>query len=237
MAWRSIIPRMATAGDSRTRSEIERDVEVELGFHIERLSQALVEEGVDPLLASSEAIRRFGDVDQWKAQCVGIALEERIMLQRINLVLMIVVLSVVVIFGVQVINSQRSTSQALGGITARLEQMQAVALPQPMAERAKQGGNILVEGAVSRPGVYNLPKHGRLSMSRLITAAGGAPQAGVVRLHRFQDGFRRKASEFKLPADWTESEDPILQDGDLVVVVPGGSELELKEADPATASP
>lgn len=45
------------------------DVNEELGFHIERLTNDLITRGLSPERARAEALRKFGDVDRVRAEC------------------------------------------------------------------------------------------------------------------------------------------------------------------------
>ncbi|MGH7694084.1 MAG: permease prefix domain 1-containing protein, partial [Gemmatimonadaceae bacterium] len=46
------------------------NVNDELGFHIERLTNDLISRGLPPERARAEALRKFGDVDSVRAECV-----------------------------------------------------------------------------------------------------------------------------------------------------------------------
>src|SRR5438477_12243104 len=93
------------------------------------------EQGLTREAARGVARRRFGDVDQIKKRCTRIALEERIMLQRINFVLMILVALIVMGVGLQVMITQRHNSLALQAITTDLARMKFEAT-QPVGGRA-----------------------------------------------------------------------------------------------------
>jgi putative ABC transport system permease protein len=51
----------------------QRDVEDELSFHLEMRERELIARGTDPARARELALRRFGDVDSPRAQCVTIS--------------------------------------------------------------------------------------------------------------------------------------------------------------------
>ncbi|HEU4564985.1 MAG TPA: ADOP family duplicated permease [Gemmatimonadaceae bacterium] len=53
----------------RSRAEIGDDVDAEIAFHIDSLTQELVAEGMAPADARAEALRRFGDVTRYRAEC------------------------------------------------------------------------------------------------------------------------------------------------------------------------
>ena len=53
-------------------SDVRADVEAELGFHVDALTERLVRDGRDPAEARAEAARRFGDYARAEAACVEI---------------------------------------------------------------------------------------------------------------------------------------------------------------------
>jgi hypothetical protein len=53
-------------------SDVRADVEAELGFHVDALTERLVRDGRDPAEARAEAARRFGDYARVEAACVDI---------------------------------------------------------------------------------------------------------------------------------------------------------------------
>ena len=53
-------------------ADVRADVEAELGFHVDALTERLVREGREPVAARQEAERRFGDYAQVRTACVGI---------------------------------------------------------------------------------------------------------------------------------------------------------------------
>ena len=53
-------------------SDVRADVEAEIGFHVDALTERLVRDGRDPAEARAEAARRFGDYARVEAACVDI---------------------------------------------------------------------------------------------------------------------------------------------------------------------
>ena len=147
MSWFESVRALLPPLDRRTAGEIDRDLEDEFGFHLEQLERELVEAGHDAETACAAALCRFGNVGQIKSRCKRIALEERIMLQRINAVLMVVVLIAVGFVSVQVYLTQRS--------------------PQ---------ASVLVEGAVGKPGWYPITLDGATYLRDVLQQAGVAPE-------------------------------------------------------------
>lgn len=164
----SMLPRP----ENRSREQIARDLEDEFAFHLEMKARALEsEEGLDREAACGLALDRFGNLDQIRKDCQRIALKERIMLQRVNLVLMIVVMLVVVAVGAQVYVTQRYNTLALQAITADLAKMKFES--QKPANGAMHSGLVRVDGDFERPGDFNLPPGAPLTLDRLVTSAGG----------------------------------------------------------------
>ena len=95
--------------DPRPLREIEADVDEELRFHLDASAQALADEGLDGDAARAEALRRFGDVDQVRRACVRTTLGERLVLQRIQFVLIAALLAAVVFL---LVSNRAATAQA-----------------------------------------------------------------------------------------------------------------------------
>ena len=112
MAWR--IARF----DARSTREIEAEILEELHAHLELAARDLVEAGMDPERARREAERRFGNFGRAFAACRHEKLEERIMVQRILLVLVVVLGGAVVVQAWQLRAGQRETERAIGDVRA-----------------------------------------------------------------------------------------------------------------------
>lgn len=201
--------------DPRDDQQIDAQIDDELTFHIEQVTRELVEAGQSDDDAKANALARFGDVQQIKAQCKRIALGEQIMLQRINLVLMIVVLLAVAFVSVQMYVTQKYNTLALQEIVGDLTDMKTT------AARANRAGSVTIVGAVARPSRFPIPKTGDYTLADVLVDAGPSDRAFKVRL------FRRENGEHKLFAEETISMlhemDRLKQqivDGDRVVVEP-----------------
>ena len=139
--------------DPRTPEELERDLEDELAFHLDMLEREEREAGLDPDAARTAARDRFGDIDRIRAACRRVANEDRAMLQRINAVLIVVLLIAVVVLGVQVHLGQNQSTLALERMQASLE---ALAL----AREANASSAAQPAAAESAPAVVYLAGHG-----------------------------------------------------------------------------
>ena len=167
MSWPQAIRGLLPPLDPRSAAQIERDLDDEFAFHLAMLERELAETGADPAAARAEARRRFGDPETLKRRCRRIALEERTMLQRANLALMVIVLVVVGLLSLQMYLTQRANTDALAAITTQLASLEA---PPPVA-----GRSVLIEGDLARPGWYPvIGAEGRATLvHELLESAGG----------------------------------------------------------------
>lgn len=67
MSWLTVCARLLPWRDRRTK--LEREIEEELSFHIERRAQDNQRLGLPPEQARADALGRFGDYEQIKAAC------------------------------------------------------------------------------------------------------------------------------------------------------------------------
>lgn len=144
--------------DPRSERELEDDIDAEFAFHIEELEAELIEQGVPPEHAHDLARARFGNQAKLKQRCKRIALEERIMLQKINTVLMIVVMLAVVGVSIQMYFTQRHNSLALQDITTQIANMRVVAQLEARDSALavdEAEPRVLVEGDIEQPGWYS----------------------------------------------------------------------------------
>lgn len=206
--------------ERRTESQIDADLDEEFAFHLEMRSRENIETGCDPDLARSRAMTSFGSIESIKRQCRRIALEERLMLQRINLVVMLMVLVVVMLVGVQVFLTQRHNTLALQAITAELTDLKFQAQTEErLRQAATSPGMVYIDGDIARKGAFALPAGPALTLRRLIASAGGVADnddANVI-ITRTHDGG---AWSERITVDTlvTNTVDPVLEPGDHVVV-------------------
>lgn len=138
--------------EHRSNQEIEDDLDAEFAFHLEQSTRDVMNErGLVREDASDVARARFGDVESIKKRCKRIALEERIMLQRVNFVMMLIVALLVIGLGIQVLVTQRYNTLALQAITADLARMKFEA---QTPSTANSTASVLVQGDVHKPGWY-----------------------------------------------------------------------------------
>lgn len=173
--------------DPRSEHEIDDDLDAEFAFHIEQLEAELIEQGVPPEHSSELARARFGNQEKLKRRCKAIAMKERIMLQRINTVLMVIVMLAVVGVSIQVYVTQRHNTLALLDITSQIATMRieadAEARQAAAAEPARD--RVLVEGLVERAGWYPIETNeGATYLHEIVQQAGGVRADYIVELRR-----------------------------------------------------
>ncbi len=141
----------ARSPDARPLAEIAADIDAELAFHVEESARELAQGGLEPELARVEALERFGDYGRIRRECARTLMGERIMLQRIQIVLTALLVAAVGLLAwsnrqaqVQaraVMDAQRQRTEA---VLARLEaQVAASALPlHPRRPDASGAGGV-----------------------------------------------------------------------------------------------
>ena len=85
--WLEHLGLFARAPDARPLSEIAADIDAELEFHVEESARELSARGMSWEDAHAEALRRFGDYGRIRRECARTQMGERIVMQRIQVVL------------------------------------------------------------------------------------------------------------------------------------------------------
>lgn len=124
--------------DPRPVRRIDAEILDELEFHIEMRALDNQRAGMSAEDARADALRRFGDFAEIHRSCRRILLGERIMLQRVQTVLTIVLLAAVVFMGVALHRSQQANEEATGRMMQAIEQLgaQSSADKEAAADRA-----------------------------------------------------------------------------------------------------
>lgn len=119
-AWERLRGMLGPPGppDLRSPEELEHDLADELAFHLHMLEREEREAGLDAPVARAVARERFGDPEVIRAACRRVALKERIMLQRINTVLVVLLVLAVVGLGVQGWMLNRTNARTLAAVDA-----------------------------------------------------------------------------------------------------------------------
>jgi hypothetical protein len=63
---------------------VERNVDAELNFHLDMRTRRLVERGMEPAAARSEALRQFGDLSGVRAELVALDTQQEKIVRRTN---------------------------------------------------------------------------------------------------------------------------------------------------------
>lgn len=130
MAIRRFIP----PPEHRPRHEIEAEVREEIEFHLALTAERIAEEErLDAESAKAEALKRFGNPETITRECTRIALKERIMLQRINTVLIALVAIGLIVVGIGTWRQQAQTTAAFEQINEKLTGMAATQPETPPA--------------------------------------------------------------------------------------------------------
>jgi hypothetical protein len=127
MPWIQSLAGRLTTIDCRSIAELDEEIVDELQFHIEMRTLDGLRTGLTLAAAREAALAKFGNFEQIHRDCRRTLLGERIMLQRIQAVLTIVLLLTVVAIGYQMYSAQHTNEQALADMQAALRQLAAAA--------------------------------------------------------------------------------------------------------------
>ncbi len=81
----------------RDSREVEREIEEQLHFHLELLTQANLQQDMSFAEARKSALKRFGNVEQIKDQCVQISKRSHPLMRALKALLLLVFLSGVLV--------------------------------------------------------------------------------------------------------------------------------------------
>lgn len=131
----AVLRRLIPPPEYRPPGEIEAEVREEIEFHLHMAAERIVQEDrLSAEEARAEALRRFGDPDEITRQCTRIALKERIMLQRINTVLIGLVAIGLIVVGIGTWQQQSQTAAAFEMINDKLSGLAAPSQEPPALE-------------------------------------------------------------------------------------------------------
>jgi hypothetical protein len=123
MSWFETIGNAARLPDPRPTGVVEQEILDELEFHLDMRTQESVMAGMSADEARRNAIQRFGDFERIRKKCRQALLGERIMLQRIQTVLTVVLLGAVLFLGVAFYRGQRANEAATARLTQLLDRL------------------------------------------------------------------------------------------------------------------
>jgi hypothetical protein len=109
--------------DSRSIRDIEGEILSELEFHIEMRSVENERAGMSPESAREAALTQFGNFAKIHKECRRALLGGRIMWQRLQTAVSLVLLVVVALLAIQMYSAQRANQAALADITSALKQL------------------------------------------------------------------------------------------------------------------
>lgn len=109
--------------DPRPLAEIEADIRDELEFHLAMRAADNEALGMPATEAREDALRRFGDVERIERRCRTILAGERIMLQRLQTVLTLVLLGTVVYLALAQQRAQEANQAALAKMAEALDRL------------------------------------------------------------------------------------------------------------------
>jgi hypothetical protein len=121
MSWHQNAAILPRPPDQRPIGQIEQEIIDELQFHIEMRTIDNAKAGMGPDEAREEAVRRFGDFERIHKACRKTLLGERIMLQRIQTALMLVLTGAVIFLGVAFYLGQQANREATAAMMQKNE--------------------------------------------------------------------------------------------------------------------
>lgn len=123
------------APDPRSSREVDGDIEEELRFHLAERERENRAAGMSAEEARADAERRFGDFERIRGECRRVQLGERIVLQRLNFVLLLVLAGGVVFFAWRSYAAQSESRDQLERVHAEVARLNA-ALAERRAEES-----------------------------------------------------------------------------------------------------
>jgi HEAT repeat protein len=112
MFWPRTLGILFRLPDSRPTRVVEQEILDELEFHVEMRTLDNVSAGMTADEARQDAIRRFGDFQRIHKACRQTLLGERLMLQRLQAVMTLVLLGAVIFLGVEFYRGRRANEAA-----------------------------------------------------------------------------------------------------------------------------
>lgn len=152
--------------DERSAREIAADARDEVEVHLAYLREELAREGVPEAAIEARAMARFGDVDAYVRRCSEVTLKERLMVQRLTLLVVFVLAVGMVALAISSQRSQARTAEVLRQIATTLNAVDE----QRVGSESNPMPTVAIVGKVSHPGAYAMADG--LSVRRLAAAAG-----------------------------------------------------------------
>jgi Bacterial Ig-like domain len=156
--------------DPRSIGDIEQEIVDELDFHVAMRTQENTRRGMPLDAARDAALSQFGDFATIHQKCRRTLLGARIMWQRIQMVISIVLLAAVALLAAQLYSGQRANQAALADITSTLKQLtQPPANSESPSARLSSSRSVPNNWSADRPTVVEtIPKNGDTSVDPAI---------------------------------------------------------------------
>jgi RNA polymerase sigma-70 factor (ECF subfamily) len=123
MSWLPILDALLPPPDPRPIRAVEQEIRDELAFHIEMRTLDNVRAGLSAEQAREDALRRFGNFQRIERTCRRVLLGERIMLQRVQAVLTVLLLGAVVYLAANFYAWQQKQEAATACLLEKLDQV------------------------------------------------------------------------------------------------------------------
>jgi RNA polymerase sigma-70 factor (ECF subfamily) len=130
MSWLQTAAAALRPPDRRPMRVVDQEILDELQFHIEMRTLDNAGAGLAADAARQDALRRFGDFERIHKACRRIVLGERIMLQRIQAILTVLLLGAVVFLGVEFYRGQRASEATAARMTQILDNLAGPSVAQ-----------------------------------------------------------------------------------------------------------
>lgn len=202
--------------DPRSTRQIREDVRDEMACHIDMMREELKASGIEGEEAERLITERFGDESQWRAKSESVILGERIMLQKM---LVVLVLALAAGLGWSVWEA-RASRRAMQEDMAKLHEQMTILVAkakQPTVVQ-QQPGFVYVDGKDLRAGPYQFSQG--LTLKRLLASCGAgdlknAKQVALTR-RNIEGQETKKYDVAELMAK--DKPDPLLQADDIIQV-------------------
>jgi hypothetical protein len=199
--------------DERSACEIAADARDEVEVHLAYLREELAREGVPEAEIEAQAMARFGDADAYVRRCSEVTLKERLMVQRLTLLVVFIMAVGMVGLAISSQRSQAKTAEALQQLANRLSTEDQ----RPSGGRSEPMQTVAIVGKVSHPGTYAMADG--LSVRRLAAAAGVDLQlVGRVRISRSGPSGSAVVQELKGADLALDGPDVSLSNGDIITI-------------------
>ncbi|MCK6447635.1 MAG: permease prefix domain 1-containing protein [Planctomycetes bacterium] len=154
------------APDPRPKREIDGDIEEELAFHLAERERENRAAGMSAEEARADAERRFGDLEKIRGECRRVQMGERIVLQRLNFVLLLVLAGGVGFFAWNSYAAQRDSRYLIERMRAEVAQLNAALAERGAADEGTASTGLGSQVASIGPGRPSLASDASgLSMS------------------------------------------------------------------------